>query len=174
MTVIIAGIPRSGSSLVCKIFAAHGLWVGRSGINNQVKTPTPYNRYENQDIDQWFKTGRGSFQKFIDRIKPEGKRLVYKCSPVKAVRLAGKLDKPAMIKCHRKFNSILKSSPDGTSNHRRKQRKVLASIKAPSVDVDALIARDFTTIEAAMKHCGIKYDPAITEAQIDDSLWHHR
>ena len=174
VTVIIAAIPRSGSSLVCKIFVAHGLWVGRSEKNNQVKTPTPYDRYENLDIDQWFRDGIGNLPDLVDRIKPDGSRLVYKCSPTKALIVADNLYRATLVKCHRKFASILKSSPDGTGEYRHQQLEVLDSINAPSVDVDAVMARDFTTLAVAMEHCGIKHDAAITEAQIDDSLWHYR
>lgn len=174
MTVVIAAIPRSGSSLTAKIFAAHGLWVGRHEKNNQVKTPVPYYRYENIDVDEWFRTRNGNLERLIDNLKPNGTRLVYKASPIKAVTVAGALHDADLVCCKRKFASIIKSSPVGTEKHRREQLATLEGIDAPVIDVDAVIARDFTTLEAAFRHCKIPFNPEIAEAQIDDSLWHHR
>ena len=174
MTVIIAAIPRSGSSLIAGIFAAHGLWVGRFEKKDQVKTPTPYESFENTDIDNWFRHGIGPLQYVVDTILPEGKRLVYKCSPWKAQQAHKSLTDSCLVRCCRNFESIVKSSPDGQRQHRIEQLVTLFNMPGPFIDVDAVLARDFTTLACAFEHCGVRFIPAKAEAQIDDSLWHHR
>ena len=174
MTVIVAAIPRSGSSLIAGIFAAHGLWAGRFEKKDQVKTPTPYDSFENTDIDNWFRHGIGPLQYVVDSILPEGKRLVYKCSPAKARQAYKALPDSHLVRCCRNFESIVRSSPDGQRQHRTEQLMTLFSMSGPFIDTDAVIARDFTTLACAFEYCGIAFDPATAEGQIDDSLWHHR
>ena len=150
------------------------MWVGEHRKKEQDKTPTPYDSYENVDMDNWFKHYRGSLRGVVDRILPKGRRLVYKCSPYKALVAHKQLPDSTLILCHRKFKSIIKSSPDGTLQQRKDQLATIETIDAPIVDVDAVIARDFSTIHAAIEHCGIEFDAAVTESCIDDSLWHHK
>ena len=174
MTVIIAAIPRSGSSLAASIFAAHGLWVGEHRIKDQVKTPTPYDSFENVQIDQWFRNRREPLQALVDSILPKGKLLVYKCSPAKAKDAHQQLSGSTVVRCLRNFESIVKSSPDGQREHRATQLVTLASINGSIIDIDAVMARNFSSLKAAMAECGITFNHDLAESCIDDSLWHHQ
>ncbi len=177
MIVIIVGVPRSGSSLIAKIFTAHGFWIGRYGKKGLKWTPTPYPDYENEDIDEWYRTRQEPLSKLIERLVPAGMRLVYKCSPWKAQIALDELPGVLIVRCSRKFESIIKSGlmigrPNITL--RKTQVSELNEMEGPSVDVDAVMARDFHTLAYALDYCGVVFDPVITEAQIDDSLWHHK
>jgi len=175
--VLIAALPRSGSSLVAKIFMAHGLWVGRVGEKGHNWTKSPYCDYENRDIDQWYRDRRQPLPKLIEKITPKGQRLLYKCSPWKARIFLREMPDSTVIKTCRTMKSIIKSgatvnNPDAAL--RMKQKTELDDIGGTTVDVDALIDRDFTTIKSAIERCGLVFDAELTESQIDDSLWHHR
>lgn len=178
MTVIIAAVPRSGSSLVAGIFAAHGLWVGRDGIKGAEWTAVPYRDYENKDIDEWFRSGKQSLSQYLAEIVPDGKRLAYKCRPDKAEKMKGKLNGQCqVVRCFRRFDSIVASDVKNKGKKevsRGYQMIELCNLPGPPIDVDAVMARDFGTLANAFDHCGIVFDPAIAEAQIKDRLWHHR
>ncbi|MDB4311999.1 hypothetical protein N9937_01075 [bacterium] len=177
MTVIIAAVPRSGSSLVAGIFEAHGLWIGRDGIKGADWTKNPYRDYENKDIDQWFRNGKEPLQQYLESITPQDKRLVYKCRPDKAKKMKAKLNGQCQIvRCFRRFDSIVASDVEnkGKKEISRNQQVIdLCNLPGPPIDVDAVMARDFGTLANAFDHCGQTFVATLAEAQIDDSLWHH-
>lgn len=176
--IIIAAVPRSGSSLIASIFAAHGVWVGmHHHKTNMANTPVPYPSFENRNIDAWFKDPLGvGLDELVQALVPAGKRWLYKCKPDKAQKAVQKLARfqPLLVRVVRQPRGIIKSSASGKEDVRRRQIRQLANMPGPAIYSDAVLDRDFSSLEAAFEYCGLDFSAQIAEAQIVDELWHHR
>lgn len=173
--IIIAAVPRSGSSLIAGIFHAHGVWVGNFHKKQMAKTPVYYDSFENIEIDNWFRDKNQSLIGLVETITPKDARWLYKCGPEKARIAMSELADlaPVLIRVTRKIESIVASSADFKAKMRCKQMANVMSMIGPLVDSDAVISRDFTSLKNAIEHAGLKFDPELAEKQIDNSLWHH-
>jgi hypothetical protein len=90
---------------------------------------------------------------------------------------------PVIITVRRKFMSILKSqqndatwSEDEINKWSRiieKRNAMMESMDGPVVDVDEVMAGDFTSIAKAIEHCGMTFKPHLAKPCIDKELWHH-
>ena len=181
---------RSGSSLVTKIFHAHGCWVGSTAVDpNTAKSNKPaYPVYEWTEL-KWAMKPKGAGWKLDGTfVKPD---------PVRALEVEGVIRKrteayfiwkglpdyhpylmpynPKIITIKRKIENVIASEeadPYWASVTRRRV-ELMEELNGVEVDTDQVISGDFTSLEAAFDHCGIAFDPLLSERQIDRSLWHH-
>lgn len=170
--IIIAAVPRSGSSLIAGIFAAHGVWVGGFSKKVMSNTPIPYDSYENDDVNKWFLSD-GEIDLFD--IVPKDSRWFYKCSPEKAIRILKVLDNPVCVKIERKPKSIILSSADVKHIHviRMKQMAMLEEMDGMWISSDDIMAGNFSGIKSVFTDIGLVFDQSKANKVIDRGLWHH-
>ncbi len=192
-------MPRSGSSMVAGIFAAHGVWVGTAKPANE---NNPKGNFEQQTIRRLIiesqrnsvVEGRLSYYNLAitqriahlrDADGYEGGPWLWKGSALYYPLFED--FKPKWITCRRdkesSFNSIRASRLFGNRINDVQLRRVidahhnamddLSAMGAVEVDTKSVAMGDFTTIEKAINHCGLEYDEAAVRDFVDPSLWHH-
>jgi len=179
---------RSGSSLVTKIFHAHGCWVGSTQVDkNTAKNGKPaYPVYEWTDL-KWAMKPRGAGWKldgtFVEPVRAEevakviGERtedhFIWKGLPDYHPYLEPY--NPKVIKIKRKIGSVLKSqdTDEYWQSVTLRRLDLMDSIDGVEVDTDQVVSGNFVTLEKAFIHCGLAFNSELAEDQIDRSLWHH-
>jgi hypothetical protein len=192
--IIIMAMPRSGSSMVAGVFAAHGVFVGTckeadsknekgffehvgftklvielygKGLISRNRTPEPHPDFK----------GR-----FMDLIKEDG----YSGGPwlIKHAHVYHKIWKgfnPRFIVVKRDTASISESSRDlgwaSSMSHIIEGQKMLDRIvkehDAPVVDSNELIKGNYDSLEKAFKHCSLIFNKWTADDFIEPDLWRH-
>lgn len=180
--ILIAAVPRSGSSLIAKIFVEHGIWCGDCKVkSDQYETPVPYPAFENIAIDDWiysqmeFRSEKVcDFDDLMRAINPGDLRWLYKGKPRFIHYILKQIpnEKPFIVKTKRVEENIIKSwgfKPSNLVTH----LNALQMLHGEVVDVDAVMARNFKTLEFIFDKCGLEFNRDIAESCIDDGLWHY-
>lgn len=184
--IVILGSPRSGTSLVASIFAAHGVWAGTSREADQAN---PHGYFENIMLTEYrafvnYGEGmeRDSVLQLIEADGYRGGPWLVKHSPFSwrawrnfepryvTVRRPQRTSVQSRIRCghwdmtdaeHRiavmADNAIL----DGLERH----------MGAAGVWPDAFFKGYWSTMEAAFVHCGLEFDRDRAESCLDPSIW---
>jgi len=173
--VVVVMQPRSGSSLVTGIFAAHGWWTGETTRDRE------YQRYENAMIKAQF-AGRDLVRgEFVTSREP------LEWEPIEPwVLKVGTEDFPRIpadvaVKVYRNPSSILASVMSRNPFTCRKyvaalierRHEMMDSIAGYTVDTNKLVAGDFAEIKAAIQACGAEFSEALVRSVIDPSRWRH-
>ena len=176
---------RSGSSLVAKIFAAHGFNTGGEVVHS-----CGYETFENARVNQWIRDNKpqlklatGRFCDFVPGIEA--------CIPDDGVVKIGveyltlfEHLKPKVITVKRDINSIAHSlatkrgHPDqandcvnGIKSRFRAMDRALEKWDGAEINTDEIMAGDFSGVQAAFEHHGLEYDEAKARACVDPSKW---
>ena len=184
--ILILMTSRSGSSLVAKIFAAHGFKTGSEKIHS-----CGYETFENARVNQWIRNKKpllnlqaGKFCNFVPGIES--------CIPDNAVVKIGieylplfEHLNPKVITVKRAVSSVTKSL--ATKHGQLDQADecvpvVLARFQAldralekwngAEIDTDHIMAGDFSGVRAAFEHHGLEFDEAKARACVDVTKWH--
>lgn len=195
--ILVVGMPRSGTSMVAGLFAAHGVWTGRYQQGNAMNAK---GHFENLAIKRMLidcTGGRvpvqegiacepvpGLREKVLNIIKREG----YRGGPwlFKGTSMYWPLwhdFRPRWICVRRMIGSVLSSGqatgaflptgPDAVNRHVQALDFLRDERGGVDVETDQLIAGDFRTLEAALAYCGITMDVAKVRNFIDPALWRH-
>ena len=199
--ILIMAMPRSGSSMIAGIFAAHGVWVG----NNKAGGRNPKGSFENtalRNLVMMLYDGKGlvergetahSIQTFRMLVESAIEADGYKGGPWlwKGSAMywpAWHQFEPKWIVCRRELDAVLRSSLDPPYVYGRlladavrriierheAQLNVLVGKGALEVDTAAVVSGDYTTIKAAIEDCGLAFDEDATRAFVDPTQWHYR
>ena len=181
---------RSGSSLVAKIFHAHGFDYGPEPVFS-----CGYKTYENAAVWRWIDKNKGRLQPI-----PTGRGCKY------APGIEACIPRPtsnAMVKVAMEYVTLFKKLSPRVITVRRDPEAIAASTCAkrsppepPSrcigpvmkrlnglermrqqyngaeVNTDELMAGDFSSIEAAFQHHGFNYDDDLARSCVDPDKWH--
>lgn len=188
--ICIYGNPRSGTSLVAKIFRAHGVWTGLS------KNIRGYRTYEWDSVKftirgncNWsdrcvFTNIRSAVLQRVDELITERKErhILFK-SPPDYHQVMERYN-PIIVTVRRHIDSVLASQINGSVWPRHKVERwkkvilrriaLMDEMNAPVVDTDEILNGDFSSIKKAIEHCGLPFDFETTERQIDRKIWHHK
>ena len=180
--VVVTGPPRSGTSLVAGLFAAHGVFFGRCkpadennprGYFEHPAIPRQRGKAPDWPLTWWRTLKREGW----DGASPWGAKHM-------ATRwrwLLGLL--PAVVVVTVRPEATIRESlkrtgwhiaPDTVVRHFRKRFRRLqreATCPVVLVSTPALVAGDYTEIRRAFEVLGVPFDPAIAEAWIDPSVW---
>lgn len=181
--------PRSGSSLITKIFHAHGCWVGSTKVDqNTARYGTPtYPTYEWLEMKwaikppgQGWKTDGTLLE--VDPIRAKEVKRVLSKRNEKHVIYKGLPDfhnyfkpfKPKVVKIWRSLESVLKSQKANAHWAEVMDRRIelMQKIPGPWVFVDEVVKGNLMSLQKAFDHCGIVLDHQLAIAQIEPDLWH--
>jgi hypothetical protein len=177
---------RSGSSLVAKIFAAHGFDTGPEKVFSH-----GYETFENAAVNKWITKNKHKLNKSTGvpcKYKPGIEEFVNQNSVVKTeIEHAGLFDKlePKIILVRRKAECIAAS----VANKRGRSGDARGHIGAVQVrmagmerlrkkaggawvDTDQLLAGDFSSIREAFEHHGLEFNESKARACVDHDKWH--
>lgn len=191
--LVIMSYPRSGSSMVASLFAAHGVWCGTC---RQPDAHNPRGYFEHVGIGKLIGYHVGhSVHKGICPNPPEGwQAMVERCIRAdgyqsgpwlyKASAVYWKLLEPFdphWVIAWRPFDAVRRSGLRSgayriTERNRRAHADALAAIweRAVVVESDDVVAGDFSRIGQALKLVGLDLDEAVARSVVDPSLWHYR
>lgn len=184
--ILILMTARSGSSLVAKIFVAHGFDAGAEKVFSH-----GYETFENADVNQWILDNKyrmhcvtGKMCRYVpgieDCVPPNG---VVKT----AVEYGGLFDKldPKVIVVKRNAMSIARSwaskrgKPDDYNMHIGGARLRMAGMdrivrerNGAAINTDQIMSGDFSGCRAAFEHHGLEFDEAKARACVDPDKWH--
>jgi hypothetical protein len=184
--ILILMTSRSGSSLVAKIFAAHGFDTGGKRVHS-----CGYETFENAAVNQWIRDHKpllklttGEFCDFVPGIGT--------CIPdsgvvkigVEYLTLFEQLD-PMVITVKRNAGAVAKSLATKRGHPEQADGcypSILLRYRAldlarerwngAEINTDEIMAGDLTKVEAAFGHFGLDWDEAKTLACIDPDKWH--
>jgi hypothetical protein len=179
---------RSGSSLVAKIFAAHGFDTGPEKVFSH-----GYETFENAEVNKWIAENKHRLNKVTGvpcRYVPGIEKIVKSNSVVKTeIEHAGLFCKlnPKVIAVKRNVRAISQSMADkrgkpweaggcvgGVKARLAGMDKIVAEWGGATVDTDELIAGDFTSIREAFEHHGLEFDESKARACVDPDKWHYK
>lgn len=187
-------MPRSGSSMVAGLFAAHGVWVGAT---RPIGTSNPKGNFEGTAVgsvlDKHYGAlvGGGKVGRYLPDIAWEivtairaegytGGPWLWKGSAM-YWRAFVDLD-PIYVTVRRDERSIVASNEafprmGGDPKHsRHAHRNVLRKLedygRALRVDAQNLIDHDYRQIVSVFDRCGLEFDAKIADEWIDPELWH--
>lgn len=197
--ILVLCCPRTGSSLVAKIIAMHGVYTGEI-----VKNKFGYTEYENTAIkiiakQQWKNYNKHRQKEFgvamepsvqhlqnvkdvVEKDIPKGEWLFKTMAELYPLFLQFN---PKIILVKRNEESSVASIKDkhpkddkeyirGIYQNRMKLMKEIEHEHgAVWVDTDKLVQKDFTDIQNAVEYCGLEFNPEITDKAIDLKLWRH-
>lgn len=198
--ILILCCPRTGSSLVAKIFAMHGVYAGPI-----VSNKFGYTEYENTDIkqiskSQWLKYNRNRDKVFGAAMIPKKHHLEYVRNGVEPlIQGKGKWMFKTMVELYTLFlqfnpniilikrneestlDSICEKHPKDDREYIREiylsRMRLMASIEnecgAKWVDTDKLMLGNYDEIKEAVEYCGLEYDASKVREAIDPELWRH-
>lgn len=200
--ILITGSPRTGTSLIAKIFVNHGVWVGEFLDNARL---WGYKHYENNAIKQSvkqigkryyteggntigepIKTGRLDRERIrvvVEGLEPKEPWLFKVGSEYAPLFLQFE---PKIVMVKRDEDQAIKAIIErGSSRSKTEARKILrrriAYMKTLEKDYgakwvypDELLAGDYTSIKQALEYSGIEYDEDKVTQSIDKTLWHTR
>lgn len=197
--ILVLMTARSGSSLVAKIFAAHGFDTGGERhfshgtevFEDGRRCPWRYETFENVAVKQWIKDRKsklpvvtGEFCNYIHGIE--------KCIPPNAVVKIGveylplfeKLN-PKVITVKRNINSIAMSWVSKRHNQEKAKQSIpglhlriaaldvaLKKWGGAEIDTDQIMSGDFSGVRAAFKHHGLEFDEDKAQACVEPDKWH--
>lgn len=184
--ILILMTAQSGSSLVAKIFAAHGFDTGGEKVYCH-----GYETFENAAVNQWildnkhrFNCVTGEMCKYV----PGVESCVPPNAVVKtAVEYGGLFDKldPKVIVVKRDAMSIARSwaskrgKPGAYNMHIGGARsrmegmdRVVKDRNGAAIDTDQIMSGDFSGCKAAFEHHGLEFDEDKARACIDRDKWH--
>jgi len=182
--IVILCTSRSGSSLVAGVFKAHGCYLGDCG------TFADYERFENLRLRNHLRHRQHeNGWKFPQMVKDPGgsaeliKQLkldLYKCG-VEFWEIL-KPHASHVVKIYRDPEMAVKSVAGRHSGGNIKEAEyrvatryqMLDAISGVTVNTDEVIAGDFTTLQAAVESCGLKWNEDKARKVVDPSKWHHR
>lgn len=195
--ILIAALPRSGSSMTAGIFASHGVWVGSHTPEN---VHNPRGDFENTKIkaNQKRITRQGARDGIVAEPVPgwrerveeiifsdgyEGGRWLFKFSAFNW-RLWDEFD-PWWIKCRRNPMAVFASCKrmgfpwEGVNDQERwkiilKGQEVLDEIPGVDVDTEAVVDGDMTTLKRAFDYCGIDFNEETARQFVMPGAWHYR
>ena len=184
--ILILMTSRSGSSLVAKIFAAHGFNPGGERVHS-----CGYETFENAAVNQWIRDHKPELKlttgKFCDFVPG-----IESCIPdngvvkigVEYLTLFEHLN-PKVITVKRDVESIAKSlatkrgHPDqaagcipGIMLRFKALDRARAKWNGAEINTDEIIAGDFSKVEAAFNHHELHYNEAKAWACVDRDNWH--
>lgn len=184
--ILILMTARSGSSLVAKIFAAHGFDTGPERVFSH-----GYETFENAEVNKWIAKNKHSLNKITGvpcEYVPGIEKFVKSNSVVKTeIEHAGLFCKlePKVVAVRRNIHAIAQSM----ANKRGKPQeaggcisgvrlrlagldKFVAEWDGATVDTDELIAGDFSGVRAAFEHHGLAFDESKARDCVEPALWH--
>ena len=191
--LVIMSYPRSGSSMIASLFAAHGVWCGTC---RQPDAHNPRGYFEHVGIGKLIGYHVGhSVHKGRTPKPPEGwKAMVERC-----IRSDGYQSGPWLYKASAVYWRLLEPFDphwviawrpmDAVEKSGRGSRHWLPNPRAVAAHADALaaiweravvvhsddvVAGDFSRIGQALKLVGIELDEAVAQSVVDPSLWHYR
>jgi hypothetical protein len=178
--VIILATARTRSSMVASVFHAHGLWFGSTD-----RLRAGYDSFENSQIKAYLKTTYGELPaRFVDPVPgidkwldnvPHGARMAFKCAV--AYFPVFKHLNPCWIYVKRDVADTATSFMAKRGPQDTRPRKAVEAMIAErfalmdelrdrhggvSVDTDAVMSGDRSTLRRAVEYCGIDYDPEKT------------
>ena len=185
--ILILMTARSGSSLVAKIFAAHGYDTGGERVFS-----CGYETFENAAVNQFMRDNKprlklttGQFCDYIPGIEacipPNG---VVKIG-VEYLTLFEKLN-PKVIAVRRDVQSIARSLADKRGHPEQATRglervmhlrmsalgRAVDKWDGAWIDTDDIMAGDFSGVRAAFEKHGLEYDDEKARACVDADKWH--
>lgn len=182
--VVLLTNPRSGSSMITAIFAAHGFHAGRF-MNHK-----GYESYEWQELKQAIRRCdrelRGDpvrqTQAMLRDVRlfmeSKPRPIVIKIVPEQVAPL---LDySPLIFNVRRDSVATALSQSDGKILTRplrdvmRKRYALMSQYSNDWIDADAVIDGDYSSISKCMDKCGVTMDSRLVDSCIDKSLWHYR
>lgn len=194
--ILVVASPRSGTSMTAGLIHRHGVWVGTYRENDKYN---PQGHYENKPLNSvlrhWFGvlpvTGEiatpvdGFREKVEEVIRGDGYEegpWLYKHS-VMYWPIWHEFD-PIWIKCWRDKESIIASNKavgflkSSESDNRvrhlvERHHEEMRKLPGPDVDTEAVAQGDFTTLEEAINHCGLKFDEQIASEFVMPDAWHY-
>lgn len=200
--ILILCSPRTGSSLVTKIFADHGVWLGN--ISNK-DNGFGHLTYENVNLnlcvknivksqrvhDEWeygtpINANAKSLAAVADIVKSINPRepWAYKVS-VELAPLFFQFN-PKMIFVERDEEQAAQSMVDKGSGRaktealdiHRKRMALMQAIQSEHggewVDTDELIEGNYKTIKKAVEFVGLTFDPIIVDKSVNPEQWRHK
>ena len=185
--ILILMTARSGSSLVAKIFAAHGFDAGNERVYShgyETFENAKVNRWIDDHIDQMRPLTTGHPCKYIpgieDCIPPNG---VVKTA-VEYSGLFVKMDFK-LITVKRDVRSIaesvaIKRGEPGTADsivgammsRMAGMDRLRDKWNGAEIDTDQIMSGDFAGVRAAFEHHGLEFDEAKARACVDVTKWH--
>ncbi len=196
--ILILMSPRTGSSLVAKMFAIHGCYTGKIRTNK-----FGYTEYENVDLKnvskaQWLDYNQNRIKQFGVAMEPSQIHLMRVARAVKEIPECQWMFKtccevyklflqfnPKIILIRRNEESAVKSMADkhGTDDlegiriiHRRRMAlmgKIEQEYGAVWVDTDQIIAGDLSMLQKAFDYCGMDLNEELARDATDPSMWKH-
>ena len=197
--ILILCSPRTGSSIVSRIFHEHGCYIGK--MDNRAEYPA----YESKELKevarkQWLDYNKNREKDWGIPMEPTETHLANVASVMqrypentcfKTIVEFYKLFlqfEPKIILINRNEDSAVKSmahkhgkmSKAYMNGIREIHRKRMASMEqiekdygAKWIDTDKLIEGDYKMIRAAFRYCGMRFNKQIGESVIDPNMWNH-
>jgi len=184
--ILILMTSRSGSSLVAKIFAAHGFDAGEEKVFS-----CGYETFENAAVNRWIDKTKPKMRKSTGvpcQYIPGVEELVTENSLVKtAMEYAGVFEnlQPKIVLVKRNVESIIASVTAKRGEGKKRisassiQMRMLGMERMRQekggawVDTDALVAGDMSSIRAAFEYHGIAFDEDKARACVERDKWSH-
>ena len=179
---------RSGSSLVAKIFAAHGFDTGSERVYSH-----GYETFENAKVNRWIDEHKAQFPLTTGqpcRYVPGIEECIPPNGCVKtAVEYSGLFVKMdfKLITVTRNVRAIaesvaIKRGEPGTAESivggMMSRMAGMARLRdkwdGAEIDTDEIMAGDLSSVEAAFKHHELEYSEEKTRACVDPDKWHHK
>ena len=168
--IVLASVPKSGSSMVAGIFANHGVYFGK--CEHRTMGGNTYYSYENAVITDYFRNKkRGDLKTLLEqeaKITP----FCFKTSPTNAKAFLNEVD-ALVIKIKRKPQNIIKSSAPHKAPMRKQQILELDSMPGEYIDADAIMNGDYKTVKSALEKIGYEFSEELAKKAIDFKKWHH-
>jgi hypothetical protein len=184
--ILILMTAQSGSSLVAKIFAAHGFDTGPEKVFCH-----GYETFENAAVNQWILDNKhlmgcetGEMCKYVpgveDCVPPNG---VVKT----ALEYGGVFEKlnPKVIAVKRHPMSIARSWADRRGNpadyklhiggamvRMKGLDRIVEKCNGAAIDTDQIMSGDFSGVRAAFEHHGLEFDEDKARACVNPDKWH--
>ena len=192
--ILVVSLPRSGSSMVAGILAAHGIWAGTC---READEHNPRGYFEHAALNQLIAeeigplVNRGEIRApppgFIDRVHEtiradgyEGGPWLYKCSVV-YWRLFEPLN-PIWVTVRRGVRSVLASgraseryrpNPGSVGRHLWALVYLEAERGAHVIRAQDIVGGDYSALEPVLEAVGLRLDPAVVREFVDPKLWKH-
>ena len=176
--IVVLGTPRSGTSLVCGILAAHGVWTG------DCREPEPINPkgfFENIALDDLRVKDALSRNNVAAVLRSEG----YTGGPWLAKHTPRYAETwrafdPVWVVVRRNPESVLVSRKayfEETEDHARDviatDNRLLNGIEGVNVWPEKFVSGDFFGILPVLNQVGIAFDPNLANNFMEPRLWHH-
>jgi len=198
--VLIFMTPRTGSSLVASIFGAHGLWIGSNmrvawgyrnfeNIDIGSRLDAITNRGEDQFAYMKKKIPLSEFRATFDSRVPDDTDWMFKTNIRFWYLMDGMFKAPRVVFVRRNLGSTIQSNIDKSkrrldASYRQSVRDFVTSRFAfmdslsrergiPFVNSDEVVAGDYSSLESAMRACGLELDESKAAACVNRSLWKH-